>query len=135
MDCIFCKIARGELPANKLYEDETALAILDINPIASGHTLLITKKHYQTILETPPEVLANLMKSSLKVIKAVVAATNAEGYNVFINNNRCASQLVPHLHFHIIPRRSNDGIHFHWSPVPAPPEELAKIAEKIKRHF
>jgi len=135
MDCIFCKIVCGEIPAYKLYEDEITLAILDINPITPGHTLLISKEHYPTLLETPPEVLSKIIKSSYPVVRAIVKGLAAEGYNLLLNNNRCAGQLIPHLHFHIIPRRANDGVSFHWSPNPARPEELTQLATKIRSHL
>jgi histidine triad (HIT) family protein len=135
MDCIFCKIVCGEIPAYKLYEDETTLAILDINPITPGHTLLISKVHYPTLLETPPEVLSKIIKSSYPVVQAVVTEMRAEGYNLLLNNNRCAGQLIPHLHFHIIPRRANDDVHFHWSPRQAGSEELVQLADKIRRYL
>lgn len=134
-DCIFCKIIRGELPSYKLYEDAHALAILDINPITRGHTLLLSKSHYETTKDTPVEVLTALTQASYPVIKAVLAAVKAEGYNILINNHKSAGQQIPHLHWHIIPRHFNDNIHFHWTPTPCQKDEMEKIAEAIRKHI
>lgn len=135
MDCIFCKIIRGEIPSAKLYEDENALAILDINPIAVGHALIISKEHYPAFLETPPETMAKLMKTSYKIIDAVVKGTGAEGYNLLVNNNRCAGQVIPHLHIHVIPRKKGDGLRFEWIPRPYREGEMEKTAKAIKACF
>lgn len=134
-DCIFCKIIRKEIPAQKLYEDAHTLAILDINPISPGHTLLLSKAHNETTLDTPPEVFAALTRASYPVISAILAGTKAEGYNILINNHKCAGQLIPHLHWHIIPRHSNDNIHFHWHPTTYQKGEMEKIAEAIRKHI
>jgi histidine triad (HIT) family protein len=132
MDCIFCKIIRGEIPSSKLYEDENCLAILDINPVAFGHTLVISRRHYPEFLDAPPEAMTEFMKTGYKVIGAVVKGTGAEGYNLLVNNNRCAGQVIPHLHLHVIPRKNGDGLRFEWNPRPYPEGEMEKIAKAIK---
>lgn len=135
MDCIFCKIIRGEIPSEKIYEDKYTIAILDINPVTPGHTLLLTKEHYPTLLETPPEIMSHLIQSSYPVVKAVVSGMKAEGYNLLLNNNRCSGQVIPHMHLHIIPRKAKDGVLFNWYPKPYKEGEMAKIAETIKSHI
>ncbi|MBI4833414.1 MAG: HIT family protein [Planctomycetes bacterium] len=135
MDCVFCKIIKGEIPSSKLYEDENALAILDINPVAAGHTLVISKGHYPEFLDAPPEAMAEFMKTAHKVIGAVAKGTGAEGYNLLINNNRCAGQVIPHLHIHVIPRKKGDGLRFEWIPRPYPEGGMEKIAKAIKAYF
>lgn len=134
-DCIFCKIVKGEIPSAKLYEDEQSLAILDINPLTPGHTLLMTKGHYPALLDAPSETTAHLIKTSYQIVKAVVNGMKADGYNLLLNNGRCAGQLIPHLHFHIIPRRTDDGVHFHWSPRNYAKGEMEKVAQEIRNHL
>jgi len=109
-DCLFCKIAKGIIPCDKVYEDSDTLAFLDINPASEGHTLVITKKHYKNIMEISDDELSKLIISVGKVSKAVEKAMNADGINIIQNNNTAAGQAVPHIHFHIIPRHDSDGI-------------------------
>lgn len=101
--CIFCKIAKGEIPAKILYEDEKTLAFLDISPRSKGHTLVIPKEHYETFEELPEEVAIGLIKTIKRVIKKL-KSLNPDGYNILNNNRPVAGQEVPHVHFHIIPR-------------------------------
>lgn len=113
-DCIFCRIVAGELPAARVYETDEVLGILDINPVAPGHTLLVSKQHVPGLLEADPEVLAALARALPVVARGLVDATQAEGLNVLLNSGRPAGQLVPHLHCHLIPRRAGDGLHLEW---------------------
>ncbi|AEF95869.1 HIT family protein [Methanotorris igneus] len=106
--CIFCKIVNKEIPAKIVYEDEDTMAFLDINPRNKGHTLVIPKKHYETLDEMPDEELAKLMKAVKKVVE-ILKPLNFDGYNIINNNKPAAGQEVPHVHFHIIPRYQNDG--------------------------
>jgi histidine triad (HIT) family protein len=129
-DCIFCKIIKGEIPCDKVYEDENCLAFLDITPINPGHTLLIPKKHYENLYELPDEILIKLAPVIKKLAVAIKKGVNAEGINIGMNNERTAGQLVPHAHFHIMPRFSNDS-HIHWRGKPYPKDEAAQTAEKI----
>ncbi|MFA5794106.1 MAG: HIT domain-containing protein [Candidatus Brocadiia bacterium] len=134
-DCIFCKIVSGQLPSTKLYEDADALVIMDINPIASGHALLLSKTHYVTLTDAPAGHLASLSAVLLKVVPAILKGTGAEGFNIIQNNQRCAGQLVPHLHFHIVPRKTDDGIRFSRPPSPAAKAEINTMAEAIKKQL
>lgn len=109
-DCIFCKIIAGEIPCHKVYEDERTLAFLDINPVNPGHTLVVPKKHAANIEEADEETLYWLIKTVKKVGRSLKENLGAAGYNVAENNDAAAGQLVPHLHFHLIPRRENDGL-------------------------
>ena len=113
-DCIFCKIVAGKIPCLKVFQDEHALAFLDIGPLAEGHALLIPTSHYVTIDQMPAEEAAALLRHLPALGKAIQQATGAEGYNVLQNNGPVAHQVVPHVHFHIIPRRSGDAFHFNW---------------------
>ncbi|MDD5071211.1 MAG: HIT family protein [Patescibacteria group bacterium] len=110
MDCIFCKIISGEIPCYKVYEDKDTLAFLDIAPVNPGHTLIVPKKHYANIEEIPEGESAEVMAAIKKVGKAMKDGLGAEGYNVMENNDPVAGQIIPHLHFHIIPRKPGDGL-------------------------
>jgi len=130
-DCIFCKIVRGEIPANKVLEDNEFLAFLDIKPISKGHALLIPKVHCKNLLDFPRTEETDLMEFLKKIATAVVKATNADGFNLGMNNGRAAGQVIHHAHFHIIPRFENDGLHS-WPNHDASKEELEEVQEKIK---
>ena len=107
-DCIFCKIVAGEIPSTKLYENDEVLSFLDIAPAAKGHALVITKKHYATLLDVPHEELSELINTIQKIGAAVMIAMKAEGFNVIQSNNKVAGQIIPHVHFHIIPRKEGE---------------------------
>lgn len=113
-DCIFCKIAAGEIPCHKIYEDEAVLAFLDIGPVSKGHTLVIPKEHFTTLDECPAELLAKVIACVGNIATAVVDAAGAQAYNVLCNNGRAAGQLVEHVHFHLIPRNADDGVFNRW---------------------
>ncbi len=115
-ECIFCRILRGEIPSSRVYEDESMIAFLDINPLNPGHTLMIPRGHYDRITDMPGEEIAALMSKAPLIARAVVKATNAEGFNIFQTNGACSGQVVPHVHFHIIPRHEGDGLGFVWKP-------------------
>ncbi len=109
-DCIFCKIAKGEILAYKVYEDEKNLAFLDIAPVSLGHVLVIPKEHYQSIEEISENELCKLIRVVKIIGGNLKDKLNIPGYNVCINNDPVAGQLIPHLHFHIIPRQEGDGL-------------------------
>lgn len=131
-DCIFSKIVAGQIPSEKVYEDDIVLAFLDINPISDGHTLVIPKRKYGTLDDCPAELLGQLCSRLGKIAKAVVSAMNAEGYNVLCNNGRAAGQLIDYIHFHIIPRKADDGVLAKWPQHPYPEGKIGEIAEKIR---
>lgn len=132
MDCIFCRIVKNELPSQKVYEDDSILAFLDIAPVKHGHTLIIPKAHMPNFSEAAPDVLDVIMHVAQKVGHAVVSATDAEGYTLTTSNGRAAGQLIDHLHFHLIPRHSNDGLKL-WPQAPYPAGEFEKMGEKIRQ--
>jgi histidine triad (HIT) family protein len=131
-DCIFCKVAGSEIACAKIYEDEEVLAFLDIGPLSDGHTLVIPKQHYTRVHECPPQVLACVASVLPKVAAAVFGAMAADGYNVLCNNGRAAGQLVEHLHFHIIPRKTGDGVFNRWPAFKYPQGKAEKIAQEIR---
>ena len=109
MDCIFCKIVKGEIPSAKVYEDKNILAFLDITPVNFGHTLVIPKEHYKNIHDTPDDVLAKLFPVVKKIADAVKKGMAVEGINIGMNNGEAAGQVVSHFHIHVMPRSPNDG--------------------------
>lgn len=112
-ECLFCKIIRGELPSTKVYEDDRLFAILDINPVNIGHTLIVPKLHFDNVLDADDAVLADIVRGAKRVAVAIKAALRADGINLEMNNERSAGQLVPHIHLHVIPRFEGDGF-LHW---------------------
>ena len=134
-NCPFCKIVSGEIPSKKVYEDESFLAFLDINPANAGHTLIIPKQHYQTIISIPEDDLFGLMKVIKRLASAVRETMVAEGLNIHQSNGTVAGQIIPHLHFHLIPRFKDDGFGFGWPHKQLPDEEMEvtrkKLAEKM----
>ena len=119
MDCIFCRIASGEIPAKKVYEDTSTVAFLDISPRNPGHTLVIPKKHYGSILDIPDNELAAVMSTVKKVVVSTKNATNSEGTSIIQSNGKAAGQVVAHLHFHVIPRFLSEG--------PPSPEAILQV--------
>ena len=130
-NCIFCKIINNEIPSKKIYEDKNAIAILDISPVNKGHALVISKQHYENILNTPDNILRELIIIAKKISKAVMQSLNAQGINIGINNFKAAGQLVMHTHIHIIPRFNNDGLK-HWPGKKYENNEIKQFLEKIK---
>ena len=108
-NCVFCAIAAGEIPSFKVYEDDVVLAYLDINPFTRGHVLVIPKEHFTGLLDTPSDVLKEIVVRVQKVAAHLKEALPCDGFNVLQNNGAAAGQTVPHVHFHIVPRRSSDG--------------------------
>lgn len=108
-DCIFCKIASGEIPCHKVYEDEDVLAFLDISQVTKGHTLVIPKKHYDNFLATPHEVMHKVMDVAQRVGQVQIVSLGAKGVNILSNVNKEAGQSVFHFHVHVIPRYEKAG--------------------------
>jgi len=108
--CIFCKIISGELPSYKVYEDEKTLAFLDIKPVNAGHVLVAVKNHFKNLEDTPEEDVIALIVTVKRIGLLLKEKLGVPGYNLSVNNDPVADQLVPHLHFHIIPRRAGDGL-------------------------
>ena len=130
-DCIFCKIVRGEIPCAKVYEDNLVLSFLDINPINPGHTLVLPKAHYASLLDVDPEALKACVVAAKKISTAVYQGIKADGLNFLQNNFRAAGQLIDHVHFHLIPRYEGDGFMTTWPGKPYPPGEMEKILRQI----
>ena len=131
-DCIFCKIIAGQVPSEKIYEDEVIYSFLDIGPISTGHTLVIPKQHFEFLHDCPAEVLAEVGKRLGKIAKAVSAAMASDGYNVLCNNGTSAGQLVAHVHFHIIPRNAGDSVFNRWPAFEYEDGKLSELGAKIR---
>jgi histidine triad (HIT) family protein len=134
MECIFCKIVAGEIPSYKVYEDENCLAFLDIAPVNYGHTLVVTKKHYANMEEIPENELCQLIKAVKKVGKALKDGLGAAGYNIGENNDPVAGQVVPHIHFHVMPRRVDDGLKL-WPQGKYEAGKAEETMDKLKMVF
>lgn len=129
-DCIFCKILKGELPSYKIYEDEFTYAFLDISCDMYGHTLVIPKKHSVNVLDTDADTLGHVIATAQKVAKHYVEACGFDGVNIFNANRSAAQQSVFHLHFHVIPRMSDDGADC-WPFTDKHDFALAEICDKL----
>jgi histidine triad (HIT) family protein len=130
-DCIFCKIIRGEISCNKILENNTVFAFLDNNPATIGHTLVIPKEHFNTILDLPEDLLCEIIKSTQKITKAVLKATNHKAFNLIVNTGKDAEQLVDHVHFHIIPRYDGDKISYSTPPTKYKEGQKEEVLHKI----
>ena len=129
--CIFCRIAKGEVPAKTIYEDANFLAFLDINPASPGHTLFITKEHVQILPQLSDELGAEALNIIKKLATAVFEGTNAQGINIMQNNGSVAGQAVPHIHFHIIPRFEDDKLKLDWDPIKLSDEQFNEVQKRI----
>ncbi|XP_073058117.1 adenylylsulfatase HINT3 [Primulina eburnea] len=108
IDCIFCKIIRGEAPAFKVYEDDACLCILDTHPLSLGHLLIIPKCHFPSLDVTPPLIIGAMCSKVPMISNAVMKATGFDSFNLLVNNGKAAGQVIYHTHIHIIPRKSHD---------------------------
>jgi len=131
-NCIFCKIIKGEVPADKIYEDDKFLAFLDITPVNLGHTLLIPKEHHKDLFEIPDDTLCEIGPVIKKIAIAVKEGTKADAINIGMNNGPVAGQVVFHAHIHIMPRFSNDGYKL-WHGKDYDKNNSQKIAEEIRK--
>ena len=130
-NCLFCRIVSSELPGVVVFEDENSLAFLDHRPLFPGHTLLVPRKHYETLGDLPAKLVGPLFENTQLLARAVESAMEAEGTFVAMNNR--VSQSVPHLHIHIVPRRRKDGLKgFFWPRTKyKTPEEMEVVQQKI----
>lgn len=133
-DCLFCKIVKGEIPSQKIYEDDLTYAFLDVTPVNPGHTLVVPKNHAVNILDAEEKEICALSATVKKIAPKIIKAVGTEAFNLAVNNGSVAGQMVPHLHFHIIPRFPDDG-HRLWNGKHIGSDELAAIAEKIRKEL
>lgn len=130
--CVFCRIVNGGIPSAKVFETKKVLAFLDIAPAAKGHVLVIPKTHFETLLDVPDADLRELIVAVKNIANAIVDSSDSEGFNIIQSNQKVAGQVIPHVHFHIIPRKKEDSISFEWEHIELDKEEIASLEKKIK---
>ncbi len=130
-NCIFCKIANGEIPSKTLYEDDKFRVILDLGPASKGHALILPKEHYADLYELQEETAGEVMKLAKKMAAQMTQRLGCEGFNLVQNNGELAGQTVFHFHMHLIPRYRDDGQKIGWKPQEATQEELETIRAQI----
>lgn len=135
MECIFCKIAKGEIPSTTVYEDNDFRVITDINPANLGHCLVLPKTHADNIYELSQELTGKAFILAKKIAAAVQKATNCDGVNILQNNGETAGQTVFHFHIHIIPRLKGDDVKLGFGSFKTDSESIAAMGEKIKKNL
>ena len=130
-DCIFCKIANGQIPSKTLYEDEDFRVILDLGPATEGHALILPKAHAANLFELSEEQAAKVLLVAQKMAVRMKEKLGCDGLNLVQNNGEAAGQTVSHFHIHLIPRYTNDGQNINWVPGSPSQEELEAVCQKI----
>jgi histidine triad (HIT) family protein len=131
-DCIFCKVLAGELPSEKIYEDDYAVSVMDINPWTRGHAVVVPRKHAKNLFEIEDDELAHVVQAAKRVATMMRDTLDCDGVNLLQSNGAAAWQTIFHLHFHVIPRYADDPLQLPVRPQPAEPEELAAVAKVIR---
>ena len=131
-DSIFTKIIKGEIPCQRVFENDQVLAFLDITPLAEGHTLVVPKRQVERLEDLPAADAAALAVQLGRVAQQVIRTVGADAYNILLNNGALAGQEVAHVHFHIIPRRAGDDLGYRWNAHPADHDALADLAGRIR---
>ena len=131
-NCIFCRIANGDIPSRTIYEDDHFRVILDNGPAAKGHALVLPKDHYADLFEIPADAVAEAMKVAQKTAVILKEKLHADGLNLVQNNGEVAGQTVRHFHIHVIPRYKDDGQKIGWNPQSPSDAELDAVLKEIK---
>lgn len=131
-NCIFCKIANGEIPSSTIYEDEEFRVILDLGPASKGHALILPKNHYKDLCELDKETAAKILPIAGKIGAAMKAGLKCDGFNIVQNNGEAAGQTVFHFHMHVIPRYEDGENIVCWNPKEVSQQELEETANLIK---
>lgn len=131
-ECIFCKLANGEIPTMSLYEDDDFNVIFDAGPATFGHALIMPKEHYANIYEIDEEILGKAYKLAKKLATVMTDVFQADGFNLLQNNGEAAGQSVFHFHIHLIPRYKGDNAIVPWKPGEQDTEKLTEALQKIK---
>lgn len=132
-NCIFCKIANGDIPSKTIFEDDQFRVILDLGPATKGHALILPKNHYPNLYELPDEVAQDVMKLAKKMAITMTEKLDADGFNIVQNNGEVAGQTVFHYHLHLIPRYANDGQKIGWNPMSPTQDELEDTKNQITK--
>ena len=131
-DCIFCKIAAGEIPSRKIYEDKDLIAIMDLNPTSKGHSLIIPKEHCTNIYDIDEDIAAKVMKTAKKLATKMTVALNCDGFNLLQNNGETAGHTMFHFHMHLIPHyKDADNNMLKFTSVSFSDEEMDAIRDQI----
>lgn len=130
-NCIFCRIANGEIPSATVYEDERFRAILDMGPASKGHTLILPKEHFKDVCELNEEYASRVLKLGGRIGAAMKKSLGCTGFNLVQNNGTSAGQTVFHFHMHVIPRYDNGASIVTWNPGSPDSEELKETAKRI----
>lgn len=130
-NCIFCKLANGDIPTATLYEDEDFRVILDANPASKGHALIIPKEHYGNLYELPDDLAGKAMILAKKMVMKLTDVLGCDGYNLVQNNGECAGQTVFHYHLHMIPRYEGDTVGLGWKLNELTEEDKNEILSKM----
>ncbi len=130
-DCIFCKLANGEIPTNTLYEDEDFRVILNLGPATKGHALILPKEHADNLFELEDALAAKVLIVARKMAARMKERLHFDGLNLVQNNGKVAGQTVEHFHLHLIPRYENDGQKINWTPGEPSQEELESVRKEI----
>ena len=130
-NCIFCKIANGEIPSTTLYEDEDFRVILVLGPATRGHALLLPKNHFANLFELDDETAQKAILVAKKMAGKMKDALGADGFNLVQNNGEAAGQTVFHFHMHLIPRYENDNAGILWEPGETTPEDMAEVKRLV----
>ncbi|MFC2016575.1 HIT family protein [Chloroflexota bacterium] len=133
--CLICQIAANRVPSYKIYEDDLALAVLDVNGANPGHCFVIPKNHYPIIEQVPDAELANLFSVANKISSAIFENLKVQGTNIFVANGIPAGQTVAHFMINIIPRKENDGVNLQWKPKQLSQEEMSTVELKLKEQI
>ena len=131
-DCLFCKIASGELPSATLYEDEDFRVILDLGPASKGHALILPKEHYRNLYDIDENLAAKAIVLAKKMVKKMTDVLGCDGYNIVQNNEEPAGQTVFHFHIHLIPRYKGDNVWLGWNMGKLTDEVRDEILDKMK---
>lgn len=134
-NCIFCKLASGEIPTATLYEDEEFRVILDQGPASKGHALILPKAHYTDLYELPDETAKKVMVLAKRMAAAMTQALECDGFNLVQNNGKAAGQTVFHFHLHLIPRYADDQVKLGWTPGTLTDEVRDEVLEKVKKQL
>lgn len=130
--CLFCKIARGQIPSHRVHEDELTLAFMDVDQVNPGHVIVAIRPHLETIVDLSPEQATAAFRTVTRVARALEAAFKPEGLTILQANGAAGWQAVPHFHLHVLPRHSNDGVSLTWPRKNPPADELARLAGQIR---
>lgn len=132
-DCIFCKLANGDIPTSTIYEDEDFRVILDLGPATKGHALILPKDHYENLYEIDDEIAGKAMKLAKKIITQMTEVLGCDGYNIVQNNGSAAGQTVFHFHMHLIPRYQGDKSGFGWKSGKLSDADKEEILGKLNK--